>query len=82
MKVVIIEWVDACGYGLHWEDREPWSEKPASCITIGLLTHEDEKNVFVVLSLSGDKYSHGEAIPKSCIKRIRKLRVEKTQVKE
>jgi len=77
MKIVIVEWIDSCGYGLSWEKREPWTEKPVKCITSGFLLHEDEESVFIVLSLSKDTYTHGEAIPKSCITRMRTLVVRR-----
>ncbi len=77
MKLVLVEWKDPTCWATHgWEDREPWIEKPLSCISVGILLHEDKDNIHVVLNLTEGKQCEGEVLPRGCIKRIRPLKVK------
>ena len=75
MKLVLIEWDDPAYSGSHWENREPYIEKPVKCITCGIVLHEDRHNIHIVLNLNFDFYSQGIAVPKRLITRIRQLKV-------
>jgi len=75
MKMALVEWVDSASYrGWH---RLGEYDCISNCISIGLLCQEDEKQIVLALSKS-DSESLGDtiSIPKSCIKRIRYLKVK------
>ncbi len=75
MKLVLIEWQDPAYTGAHWENREPFIERPVNCITCGILLHEDKDTVHIVLSLNPEYYAQGMAMSKRWIKRMRTLRI-------
>lgn len=79
MKLVLIEWNDACSFGIAWQDRGDIHDcNYTKCITAGLLIEEDDKQIKVCSSLTPDKFSHTMVIPKSTITRIRRLKIDKT----
>ncbi len=79
MKLVLVEWTDPCTYHGHgWMDRDERDcnkLKPVSCITVGVLYQDNDERVVVILNLNEDSYGEAQSIPKSCIKRIRNLKV-------
>jgi len=77
MILVLIQWKDPGYVGSHWENREPFIEKSVSCISCGVLLHENEDDIQVILSLNNEFYSQGIAFPKSIIKKMWKLKVNK-----
>ena len=76
MKMVLVEWIDPCSSGPFWEDRESIEAlTPTPSITIGLMEKETEEDIRLVMSRNDCKYSQAIAINKSCIKRIRQLKI-------
>ena len=76
MKIVLIEWEDSSSYG-GWHRVMPELDSISNCISIGILCQDSPK--YVVLSQSkSDSGNYGDtiSIPKSCIKRIRYLKVK------
>jgi len=76
MKLVLVEWEDSSSYS-GWHRIHPDCDCVANCISVGVLCSEDKKQVVLALSKS-DSGNYGDtmAIPKSCIKRIRYLKVK------
>ena len=76
MKLVLVEWEDAFA-DLHWSSIKDLDTAPM--ISVGCLVHIDEKKV-VLSSMFGrekiDDFNCVQAIPRSCIKRMRELRVK------
>lgn len=71
MKIVLIEWSDACG-SHTWENRDdPVHILP--CTSVGILLREDEKEIEIAQTLNPSHKNNCLAIPKSWIKRIRPL---------
>lgn len=73
MKLVLVEWEDACG-ARHWEDRDD-PIHILSSVSTGVLLREDEKEIEIAQTLTLSSKNHTLAIPKSCIKRMRKLHI-------
>ena len=73
MRLVLIEWNDACS-SYHWEHRDDFTHILPS-VSGGILLREDEKEVELTLTLTMDSKNNSVAIPKACIKRMRKLRI-------
>ena len=76
MRLAMIEWEDSAGYS-GWHQLDPWLDSISKCVTIGLLCKEDERQVVIALSKSNSgNFGDTISIPKSCIKRIRYLKVK------
>ena len=71
MRIVMIEWKDACS-GNSWESRGA-KETTDGIISVGILVREDSKEVELIPNISSSHKLHQIAIPKGCIKRMRKL---------
>ena len=78
MKLVLVEWVDiASTYDPSWTAKSEITDLGCvPCVTCGILLHEDDINVHVTLSTNTQCFSQAIVIPKSCIKRIRYLKVK------
>ena len=76
MKLVMVEWEDSSSMS-GWMSRETArTHIPSDCVTFGLLINETSRHLSIVLSCSGyDSVNDVITIPKSSIKRIRKLRI-------
>jgi len=74
MILVLIQWKDPTFCGEHWEDREPYVEVPVNCVSCGILLHECEDSIQVVMNLNSKFYSQGISYPKSIIKRMWKVK--------
>ena len=76
MRIVIVEWDDAYSSGGWLNPNDDLSI--SKCITVGLLLSEDDVRVVVAQNASLTSGSVGDilAIPRGCIKRIRKLRIK------
>ena len=75
MKLALIEWSDAASRsgGWHYLDEE---DSIMECVSIGILCAEDDKQIVMALSKNEKGlYAETFAIPKSCIKRLRYLKV-------
>ena len=76
MKLVIIEWEDSCSQS-GWHPMDISYEGTSHCITLGLKVAETENFITVAPSRSGNiRVCDSLSIPKSCIKRIRYLRIK------
>lgn len=75
MKLVLIEWEDPGFAAGHWENREPFTETAVPCVSCGILLHEDNEKIQLVLNLNKEFYSQGTVFPKSIIKRMWRLKV-------
>jgi hypothetical protein len=73
MKVMLVEWDDTCS-GTSWESRGG-EEHKVGIVSIGILAREDDKEVELIPNQSISHKLHQIAIPKACIKRMRKLRL-------
>ncbi len=75
MKLVLVEWVDSASCS-GWHRLSLESDCICSCVAAGLLCHEDEKQGVITYSKSDSgNIAETISIPKSCIKRIRQLKV-------
>ena len=75
MKIVYIEWLDACSYQ-GWMDLTDDSPDTASITTIGYLAEEDDKQVLITSSLSETGNILGAvAIPKGWIRKRRNIKI-------
>jgi len=73
MKLVLIEWKDACS-SYHWEHRDdPTHILPS--VSGGILVRENEEEIEVALTITLCSKNNSVAIPKACIKRMRKLHI-------
>jgi len=76
MKLILVEWIDACsGYG-GWTPREELSHFSVTPnISMGILYEETDKEIKIVPNLNACNLSCPTAIPKVCIKRMRQLKL-------
>lgn len=73
-KLVMIEWIDSASGGGYWEDREDTEATlPVECTTVGFLIDDGPDHKTVASSITGDQAGGSLVIPKSAIKRIRRL---------
>ncbi len=77
MKLVLIEWVDSA-FAQGWMSKRAAKSHRFSKITsIGILLNDDSEKVTIMQSVSDkDDAGDGLTIPKCCIKRMRKLKLE------
>ena len=77
MKLAIVEWDDTSTCAYSWTHRSDFSEAYfTKCISVGLLLRETDDDVTLCMNLNERNYSQGITIPKSCIKRIRGLKIK------
>ena len=77
MRLAIVEWVDST-FAQGWMGRDAIRLHQLSrSVTVGILVDENDEKITIMQSLSVDREQacDGITIPKSSIKRIRKLRV-------
>lgn len=76
MKLVLIQWEDSFfGVG-EWQRFDELKSLPvAHCISCGLLLHETEDKVILIMNRGGTTGSQPIAIPRGCVKKMWKLRV-------
>ncbi len=75
MKIVMVEWEDARSDG-GWQYKNDDLDI-SKCVTIGLLQYDKPNRVIIAQSKSDSgNWADRIAIPKCCIKRMRKLKVE------
>ena len=75
MKLVLVKWDDAASRSGGWHSLDE-EDSIMGSISVGILCREDESQI--VLALSSNKkgfYAETFAIPKRCVKRIRKLKI-------
>ena len=73
MKLVIIEWDDACG-SERWESRDDVTHI-TPCVTSGILLREDDKELELTLCINPMTKLGSLTIPKGCIRRVRRLHI-------
>ena len=73
MKLALVEWLDSYScFGWH----QPTHEKPAKCITVGILREQDAESITISQSRSDSGNVCDEiTIPRCSIKRLRNLKV-------
>ena len=76
-KIVLVEWIDiASTYDPAWTAKGEITDLGCvPCVTCGIMLHEDSKDIHVTLSTNIACFSQAIVIPKSCIRRIRTLKV-------
>ena len=79
MKLVLVEWEDPCSTSDPiWQHRENIQDLDTiSCITVGIVLEETNEVVKIVLGLNANDFSQAITISKSCVKRIRELKVRR-----
>lgn len=80
MNLTLIEWIDSKFVGCDWIDKDEMKQHHcASNISAGILFQETADEMILILSIgeNTDTVSQAVVIPKSCIKRIRKLGVKR-----
>lgn len=73
---VEVEWLDSASWG-SWRVRERIDQiKPLLCKSVGYLYKKDDEQLHLLQSVSpeADNASDGINIPRSCVKRIKRLR--------
>ena len=71
-QLVEVEWIDSA-FNAGWFKRTTYSTV-AQCRMVGYLTHKSRKVVNVSMNLSPDDRGETMAIPRSCVRKIRKVR--------
>ena len=76
MQIIMIEWEDSCTEPT-WHRRDSGLDTTASCVSVGVMVHEDTSKITIFQSISITTGNIGDTItiPRGCIKRIRKLKV-------
>lgn len=75
MKLVLVEWEDSCVES-NWHSQDIKYEGIALCTSSGIKIAETESFIVVASSINSfSRVSETISIPKSCIRRIRYLRV-------
>lgn len=74
-SIVHVSWIDSCSPSRKWQDRDGIKGyKPASCITVGYLIEKRKDAVVIAASWGEHEVGDVTAIPRSCVKKIRRLR--------
>lgn len=74
MKLVMVEWEDSCsGHGWMGRDVGWYIER---VVSVGILISEDEEKIELIPNISSPNKLHQIAIPKGCIKRIRRIKIK------
>ena len=75
MKMVLVEWNDS--FFTHgWRGKDEFRDLGiAPCVSVGVVVSEDDNKITLVLSMGEENYADSMTIPKGCIKRIRRLKV-------
>lgn len=76
-KVVAVDWVDSASYAKQcWRDMAEYEALTPSVITtVGFIAAEDKARVVLVQTVNDDNDASGcMAIPRGCIRKIRRLR--------
>ncbi len=80
MKLVLVEWEDPCTYAtpgwLEKEDDDSEKMSAIPCISVGILYQENDERIVIILNSNPHAFCQAQSIPKSCIKRIRYLKVK------
>ena len=73
MKVIEINWEDACSVGNAWCDRD--NAEPYKCKTVGYLIKKDHKKIVVAQShcLENNDVMNKMVIPRGCVLDIKEL---------
>ena len=76
MKLVRVDWVDSAFFYEGWKDVNDHIYKLEHCVSVGFVIKETKKKIVLCPHyISRSKHGCGEmAIPKSAIRKIRKLK--------
>lgn len=72
MKVVMVEWDDACMSG-HWIDGKPSKPKAEIVWSVGYLARKTKRHIVLVQSMSEDVHGNALQIPRGMILSMRVL---------
>jgi len=75
MKLVLVEWEDAYTNHSWKDDGDIEGLHTAKTVSCGLLKHESDECISIILNQGRGVYSDSITIPRGCIKRIRYLKV-------
>lgn len=70
--LVEVEWIDSC-FNPGWHKNDTYSE-PSRCRTVGYLTHKGKDCLNISMNVTDQDRGETMAIPRVCVKSIRKLR--------
>lgn len=77
MKLVLIQFDDITSDNVNWVSRDDIGQDiPSNCVACGILIDETGKYLTLNLMLSPRNYSQTCTIPKGCIKKMWKLKVD------
>ena len=78
MRIVLVKWLDSCSTGAPiWQEREDIDNlEVVSCVTIGILLKETDKDVRIALCLNPSHFLQAVTIPKISIKQMWRLKVK------
>jgi len=76
VRLCLVEWVDSA-FVQGWIDRKvAEGHKESNCVSVGILLYENDERITIVQDTSDSgNVGDGITIPKSCIKRIRYLKL-------
>ena len=74
MRIVLVEWDDPLSCN-QWEPRDVFLH-PRPCVSTGIITDENEKEIEITLSINSMSKSNSLAIPRGAIKRIRNVKIK------
>ena len=75
MKLVLVEWVDSASCS-GWHRLDSGLDGVCACVSAGLLCSENEKQIVITYGKSDTgNIAETISIPRSCIKRMRQLKV-------
>ena len=78
MKLVLIEWTDSQFGDNDWLPKEYFTKfKSAHCVNGAILIEERKDEIVICPHISGDKRAQAMCIPRSAIKRMRKLEIKR-----
>lgn len=75
MRIVMVEWKDSRLLQGSWLCKEHIEYSTSKAVSLGVILKETDSAITMIASICEGDYAQGIVIPKSAIKRIRKLEV-------
>ena len=72
-KIVLLEWDDSCMGSRVWTETSDPPLTPSACTSVGFVVEENAKFTTLAMGVSGDGQHTCFTIPKSAIRRVRRL---------